>query len=367
MSFLNTLCSQIWCHSCRINRQTVESFNDISLHISNPQQQLQRIGLTLENCIATALQSDEIDEVECPSCTAQCTIETLNNSILDESKSNLLLLANRTFALGEKDSLSCFFDIDNDDAIRLSDVDTEDLETKKDNSLAENSDYINMGTNSDTEYLGAVKAMDIVKLNQGRNLKTNDWLASADEKVQLKCRDSTRTSHGISGRLRRYGTEAVCPAVSPLVNRVRTKITKSYALARLPQVLCFHINRNTYDVNGRLKKLDQLVLFEEKLDMAKFLKPAGVRSIYHINSSSAVCADPTVRKVESDTVFDLCSVIEHRGSANQGHYVTYSRVSDSSSGEFNWMYFSDEQVSKVNWKHVKMCQAYMLLYVRRSK
>lgn len=350
-------CSQIRCHSCQVIRQSIESFNDISLHISNPQQQLleERTGLTLESCIATALQSDDIDGVDCPSCTAQVTIQKLNPSkhcsALGENKQNLLLLAQRTLVLGQNDSLSCFLDIDKEDAMRLLLTEIEDPETNK-------GDYNDV---DNYNCANPLSAMDMVKLNQGS--KT----ASVSTEGTILIKSEAHSGHGLkhnsedrSRTLRRYCAEAVMPAESPLVSHVRTKITKSYALARLPQVLCFHINRNTYDLNGRLKKLDQLVLFDEKLDMAKFVKPAGVKSLYHIGIS----ADQILQKAQCDTVYELCAVIEHKGSANQGHYVTYSRVKDDRSGKFNWMYFSDEQVSSVNWKQVKMCQAYMLLYVK---
>ena len=71
--------------------------------------------------------------------------------------------------------------------------------------------------------------------------------------------------------------------------------------------------------------------------------------------------------------YRLMSVIEHRGNAYSGHYLTYRRVSDiksleeksyqeKNSDDKNWVVVSDDKVAFISWDHVQKCQAYMLMY-----
>lgn len=60
--------------------------------------------------------------------------------------------------------------------------------------------------------------------------------------------------------------------------------------------------------------------------------------------------------------YQLRSVIVHHGSADSGHYATYSLVDESS--KRSWMYFSDERVVEADEAQVLASQAYMLFYER---
>ena len=94
-------------------------------------------------------------------------------------------------------------------------------------------------------------------------------------------------------------------------------------------------------------------------------------------TSSASKDDPNfgIRKHRTNIPYRLMSVIEHRGNAYAGHYVTYRSV-ESTTTEMNtkgtgissarknedWVVVSDEKVSFLSFQDVQRCQAYMLFY-----
>lgn len=65
-------------------------------------------------------------------------------------------------------------------------------------------------------------------------------------------------------------------------------------------------------------------------------------------------------------VYCLASIVEHRGSAQAGHYLTYRRCGDcqvgSKSTDTKWVCVSDNHVQSVDWEVVAKAQAYLLFY-----
>ena len=62
----------------------------------------------------------------------------------------------------------------------------------------------------------------------------------------------------------------------------------------------------------------------------------------------------------SSMTYKLMSIIEHRGSAHGGHYVTYRR--NRSGDTSSWFIVSDDNVTAISWDEVRRSQAYMLIY-----
>lgn len=124
--------------------------------------------------------------------------------------------------------------------------------------------------------------------------------------------------------------------------RISTRIT------RLPSILCLHVKRLYFDpVRNVMAKTIQHVSFPEILDLGKI---CSTRSSKPIN-------------------YRIMSVIEHRGNAYSGHYVTYRRITDyrnslrhTTTQLKTWALISDEKVSFLSWHEVSRCQAYMLFY-----
>ena len=114
---------------------------------------------------------------------------------------------------------------------------------------------------------------------------------------------------------------------------------KCIIMSRPPAVLCFHIQRRYYDaMTDRMVKSLQIVAFPQIIDIAPFCAYASRNTSMN---------------------YKLMSVIEHRGSAHGGHYVTYRR---NGSGDSSWYIVSDDHVADISWDEVRRSQAYMLIY-----
>ena len=115
---------------------------------------------------------------------------------------------------------------------------------------------------------------------------------------------------------------------------------KCIIISRPPTVLCFHIQRRYYDAaTDRMVKSAQNVAFPQILDIAPF------------------CA---YSSKGSSMTYKLISIIEHRGSAHGGHYVTYRRNRSGDTG--SWFIVSDDNVTAISWEEVRRSQAYMIIY-----
>ena len=131
----------------------------------------------------------------------------------------------------------------------------------------------------------------------------------------------------------------------------------SLLISRPPTVLCFHIQRRYYDASSdRMMKAMQLVEFPEVFDLAPFCAYGGGKTSSFAGSDCQVSTHGNSMRCLS-TPYKLVSVIEHRGNAHAGHYVSYRRIAPS-----DWYLVSDERVRDVSWNEVRKAQAYMLVY-----
>ena len=140
---------------------------------------------------------------------------------------------------------------------------------------------------------------------------------------------------------------------------VRRDALKLMSFASLPDVLCLHLIRRTYDRStGDMIKNNEPVKFSIELDMTPYW--------------SFWCPEQPQR-----IKYQLISVVQHIGNADAGrlevsnrnathyvgHYVNYSYIATAKS----WVYFSDTTVQVVSAKTVLSCQAYMLFYRRKRE
>jgi len=107
-------------------------------------------------------------------------------------------------------------------------------------------------------------------------------------------------------------------------------------------------------------KITSPVRFDFQLNMDSFFRPNGeeVSAGTGTTGTSGTTTKPSFGKHHQ---YELRSVIEHKGSADSGHYRTFSIVD----GE--WMLFDDERVLRVNRDEVSRCQAYLLFYTLKEK
>jgi len=146
---------------------------------------------------------------------------------------------------------------------------------------------------------------------------------------------------------------------------------KRFNITRLPPILCLHVKRLFFDpVTNRNTKSTQHITFPEYLDLTPYCARNVLlrRQVFHehINRDNADHHEISMPS------YQLMSVIEHRGNAFAGHYLTYRRVSkekfiyerneNNISGSSSWVMVSDEKVCRVDWETVQKCEAYMLMY-----
>jgi hypothetical protein len=158
----------------------------------------------------------------------------------------------------------------------------------------------------------------------------------------------------------------------------RCEAKKCLLLTRTPSVLCCHIQRRYYDpFAGKMEKCVQFVEFPQFLDLSPFCA-YGPRAITPWAAGSLPDASSAPTKLpkqpspawnqpfpstdamdenHENMPYRLQSVIEHRGNAFGGHYVSYRRDHTGS-----WFCISDSLVNPVSWREVQTCQAYMLFY-----
>lgn len=146
--------------------------------------------------------------------------------------------------------------------------------------------------------------------------------------------------------------------------------TKRMSLSRLPPVLPVHLKRFSHSKSlSSSIKLDTKVNFPVYLDVGPYISRTKKKS-----SSNAATENGDGKKdatatgkdgelavgVPARPVYELSSVIVHKGKMDSGHYVSYSREGDE------WFLFDDSKVVLVEEREVLAAEAYMLFYIIRE-
>lgn len=142
----------------------------------------------------------------------------------------------------------------------------------------------------------------------------------------------------------------------------RCEARKCLFLTRTPSILCCHIQRRYFDpYTQRMEKCIQLVEFPEVLDVSPYCAYGPRASTPWAAGSSANGMDGgrtcSLNNSDGRMPYRLQSIIEHRGNAFGGHYVSYRR---DHTGQ--WYLISDSSVHPVSWHDVRCSQAYLLFY-----
>ena len=114
----------------------------------------------------------------------------------------------------------------------------------------------------------------------------------------------------------------------------------------LPSLLQLHLKRFKYDwETGETSKINDCVAFPLELSL------------------SNIISDVVEEEVVDDTVYDLQSIVIHRGEYGSGHYYSYVRPDIRSD---DWYRFDDSQVTRVDYSEV-VADAYGGRYRRKRR
>ncbi len=180
-------------------------------------------------------------------------------------------------------------------------------------------------------------------------------------KEKFRLEDSLKAY--VEGELLQGDNKYSCTSCGRLVDAV-----KRSCLKEVPDNLIFNLKRFDYDIITGLRcKLNDHFAFPDSLDMA----PYTLEQL----SRPDVPAKPDV--------FELTGIIVHSGTADSGHYFSYTRQRPSAKGKNDsWVQFNDSDVTPFptgqiantcfggvdpDWNNVpKFYNAYMLFYQRSS-
>ena len=171
----------------------------------------------------------------------------------------------------------------------------------------------------------------------------------------------------------------------------KSAFVKKLTFAKMPELLCLHIQRLVWLSNGHPLKRCENIIFPEYLDMDSYVYRSQKSNI-ELNSSTTIgliggASTPVKNQTtnpsnNADLIsiastelnqsrqtlrakykYKLCSVIVHLGDASSGHFICYRRGTEAHN-QMKWYYISDTTVLEVNISEVLNSSAYMLFYER---
>ncbi|KAG9192141.1 ubiquitin carboxyl-terminal hydrolase 22/27/51 [Alternaria panax] len=131
--------------------------------------------------------------------------------------------------------------------------------------------------------------------------------------------------------------------------------TKQLSIKRLPPVLSIHLKRFEH-TKSTSSKIETPVRFPVKLDIYPYTT-AHKAAIRAAKTSGAPPSNHNVNSPANALVYELSSVIVHKGKIDSGHYVSYSREGN------DWFMFDDSKVVLVSEAEVLAAEAYLLFYM----
>lgn len=136
--------------------------------------------------------------------------------------------------------------------------------------------------------------------------------------------------------------------------------TKKLSLSRLPPVVPIHLKRFSHSKSSsHSSKVETKIRFPFSLDLTSYTTSSSAKSKDEkIRNGDSKANDSSGDATESPKpIYELSSVIVHKGKIDNGHYISYSRQGDE------WFRFDDSMVVQVDEKEVLGAEAYMLFYV----
>ena len=147
---------------------------------------------------------------------------------------------------------------------------------------------------------------------------------------------------------------------------------KRLSLARLTPVVPIHLKRFRHEKTlSTSSKVETKIRFPLTLDLTPFTTSSSSKSKGDIALTNGTAVnDPDGKPVKHEengdeyvppeAIYELSSVVVHKGKIDNGHYISYSRQDE------DWFRFDDSMVVQVHEKEALGCEAYMLFYVIRE-
>ncbi|KAF2869136.1 ubiquitin carboxyl-terminal hydrolase-like protein 22 [Massariosphaeria phaeospora] len=132
--------------------------------------------------------------------------------------------------------------------------------------------------------------------------------------------------------------------------------TKQLSIKRLPPVLSIHLKRFEH-TKSTSSKIETMVRFPMKLDLYPYTTDYKSTQTKASKASGPPNTNHNVNSPANSILYELSSVIVHKGKIDSGHYVSYSREGN------DWFSFDDSKVVLVPESEVLGAEAYLLFYM----
>ncbi|XP_065209847.1 ubiquitin carboxyl-terminal hydrolase 30 homolog isoform X2 [Planococcus citri] len=173
----------------------------------------------------------------------------------------------------------------------------------------------------------------------------------------------------------------------PNTEPITAPAVKLLRFGKLPSCLCIHIVRTSFHEYGVYKRQDY-VDFPEYIVMDPYLYKPRKNNAFTVKKNT-LAASAAAAAAESNNgnivngdfegsathssllnsakhVYRLKAVIVHRGSHNDGHFMTYRRGTAGSQTQHRWYLVSDTEVKETTLYNVIASVAYVLFYEKCS-
>lgn len=132
--------------------------------------------------------------------------------------------------------------------------------------------------------------------------------------------------------------------------------TKQLSIKRLPPVLSIHLKRFEHH-KATSSKIETKVKFPMKLDLHPYTTRYKSTQTKAAKAARASNINHNANTPANSLMYELATVIVHKGKMDSGHYVSYSREGG------DWFLFDDSKVVLVNEAEVLGAEAYLLFYM----
>lgn len=162
----------------------------------------------------------------------------------------------------------------------------------------------------------------------------------------------------------------------PKNTRLKRTKTKQVVIARPPRALVVHFNRSIFTQYGDQVKNNAPIHFEPNFDMRPWcLGPSEDSAskernfIEHWNMEPAVSMLPngTLAPSEPSSLYQLRAVVQHQGSADNGHYVCYRKFKSDEKDQERWFVMNDAYVYLTDESRVLSEHGTFMLFYERSE